>query len=179
MTTSATNAQLGPDFPDPDVQFENLGRGPRARFASDSCWSASAATRPMDLPGRLDRQGLAPATDPASDPEPHASDPTAGWSSSLSSLGTGRIAAVVDPENALNETFKNNNVATSATRHPQAPGHRRDQLRAQSARRRHRNWRWSRLKATQARSQLRTRHRQTRTAKEAVPQAAASQFIHS
>jgi hypothetical protein len=32
----------------------------------------------------------------------------------LSSLSTGRIAVIVDPENALNETFKNNNVATSA-----------------------------------------------------------------
>jgi hypothetical protein len=31
----------------------------------------------------------------------------------LSSLGTGRIAVVVDPENLINETFKNNNVATS------------------------------------------------------------------
>jgi hypothetical protein len=31
----------------------------------------------------------------------------------LSSLGTGRIAVVVDPENIINETFKNNNVATS------------------------------------------------------------------
>ena len=33
---------------------------------------------------------------------------------SLSSLGTGRVAVLVDPENALNETFKNNNVAISA-----------------------------------------------------------------
>jgi hypothetical protein len=32
----------------------------------------------------------------------------------LSSLGTGKIAVIVDPENALNETFKNNNIATSA-----------------------------------------------------------------
>jgi hypothetical protein len=31
----------------------------------------------------------------------------------LSSLGTGRIAVVVDPENLVNETFKNNNIATS------------------------------------------------------------------
>jgi hypothetical protein len=32
----------------------------------------------------------------------------------LSSLGIGKIAVIVDPENAINETFKNNNVATSA-----------------------------------------------------------------
>ena len=31
----------------------------------------------------------------------------------LSSLGTGKIAMVLDPENILNETFKNNNTATS------------------------------------------------------------------
>jgi hypothetical protein len=31
----------------------------------------------------------------------------------LSSIGTGRIAVVVDPENLINETFKNNNIATS------------------------------------------------------------------
>ncbi|MFO0892395.1 MAG: CARDB domain-containing protein [Isosphaeraceae bacterium] len=32
----------------------------------------------------------------------------------VSSLSTGKIAAIVDPENALGETFNNNNVATSA-----------------------------------------------------------------
>jgi hypothetical protein len=31
----------------------------------------------------------------------------------LGSLGVGHIAAIVDPENALNETFKNNNTASS------------------------------------------------------------------
>ncbi len=31
----------------------------------------------------------------------------------LSSVGTGRIAVIVDPENVLNESFKNNNEATS------------------------------------------------------------------
>ena len=31
----------------------------------------------------------------------------------LSSLGTGHIAMIVDPENVLNETFKNNNTSTS------------------------------------------------------------------
>jgi len=32
----------------------------------------------------------------------------------LDSLGTGKVIAVADPENALNETFKNNNTASSA-----------------------------------------------------------------
>jgi hypothetical protein len=32
----------------------------------------------------------------------------------LSSVGYARIAAVIDPENTLNETFKNNNVSTSS-----------------------------------------------------------------
>ena len=31
----------------------------------------------------------------------------------LSSLGTGHIAMLLDPENVLNETFKNNNISTS------------------------------------------------------------------
>src|SRR5262249_13024608 len=31
----------------------------------------------------------------------------------LSSLGVGKIAVVLDPENAVNEAFKNNNVSTS------------------------------------------------------------------
>ena len=31
----------------------------------------------------------------------------------LSSLGAGRIAVIVDPENIINETFKNNNTAES------------------------------------------------------------------
>ena len=31
----------------------------------------------------------------------------------LNSLGTGHVVAVLDPENVLNETFKNNNIATS------------------------------------------------------------------
>jgi hypothetical protein len=31
----------------------------------------------------------------------------------LSSLGTGKIAVILDPENVLNESFKNNNTATS------------------------------------------------------------------
>jgi hypothetical protein len=32
---------------------------------------------------------------------------------SLASVGTGRIAVVIDPQNAINESFKNNNTATS------------------------------------------------------------------
>lgn len=32
----------------------------------------------------------------------------------LDSLGTGKVVAVADPENSINETFKNNNTATSA-----------------------------------------------------------------
>ena len=51
----------------------------------------------------------------------------------LSSLGVGRIVAIVDPENVINETFNNNNTATSGPVTLQAHGNRWLELRAQPA----------------------------------------------
>ncbi len=52
----------------------------------------------------------------------------------LSSLGVGRIAVIVDPENMINETFKNNNTADLWTGDLEGDGNGWLKLRTQSAR---------------------------------------------
>jgi hypothetical protein len=112
-TTSSTNLSWGQTF-QTQTNIENLGQadpGPfRVRFVLVGL--SGDTTHGLFL-GDSIVNGLAPGTT-----VPVTKDLTlparlpAGVV--LSSLGTGRIAVLVDPENALNETFKNNNVAISA-----------------------------------------------------------------
>ena len=113
ITTSSTNLSWGQTF-QTQTCIQNLGQadpGPfRVRFL---LVGLSGDTTHGIFLGDAMVNGITPGTT-----EPVTQNLTLPLrlpaDVSLSSLGTGRIAVVVDPENALNETFKNNNVATSA-----------------------------------------------------------------
>jgi hypothetical protein len=114
VTTSSASLNWGQQF-QAQALVENLGTadpGPfRVRFL---LVGVSGDTSHGIFLGDTTLQGLAPGT--SQQVSQNLTLPTRLPSSIvLSSVGYARVAVVLDPENTINETFKNNNISTSGT----------------------------------------------------------------